>query len=73
MYAKFVAPSMIVSVKDVLNDRLIVNVLCANKDKSKSYLIMFEHTDNVFTAKSHEKTKPNIITSVSVSLTEIAK
>jgi len=34
---------------------------------------MFEHTDNVFTAKGDEKIKPNIITSVSVSLTEIAK
>ena len=73
MYAKFGNPGMIIPVRDSLNDGVIAMYNCANKDKSKAYLIMFEHTNKVFTAKGYENTKPNVITSVSVNLSEKSK
>lgn len=73
MYAKFGNPGMIIPVRDGLNDGVIAMYSCANKDKSKVYLIMFEHTNKVFTAKGYENTKPNVITSVSVNLSEKSK
>ena len=73
MYAKFGNPGMVIPVKDGLNDGVIAMYGCANKDKSKAYLIMFEHTNKVFTAKGYENTKPNVITSVSINLSEKSK
>ena len=73
MYAKFENPGMIIPVRDGLNDGVIAMYNCANKDKSKAYLIMFEHTNKVFTDKGYENTKPNVITSVSVNLSEKSK
>jgi len=64
---------MIIPVRDGLNDGVIAMYNCANKDKSKAYLIMFEHTNKVFTAKGYENTKPNVITSASVNLSEKSK
>ena len=73
MYAKFGNPGMIIPVRDGLNDGVIAMYNCANKDKSKAYLIMFEHTNKVFTAKGYETTQPNVITSASVNLSEKSK
>ena len=73
MYAKFGNPGMIIPVRDGLNDGVIAMYGCTNKDKSKTYVIMFEHTNEVFTAKGYENTKPNVITSVSVNLSEKSK
>ncbi|EFM40082.1 hypothetical protein HMPREF0379_0125 [[Eubacterium] yurii subsp. margaretiae ATCC 43715] len=73
MYAKFGNPGMIIPVRDGLNDGVIAMYGCTNKDKSKTYVIMFEHTNKVFTAKGYENTKANVITSVSVNLSEKSK
>lgn len=73
MYEKFGNPGMIIPVKDGLNDGVIAMYGFADKDKGKTYVIMFEHTNKVFTAKGYENTKPNVITSVSVNLSEKSK
>jgi hypothetical protein len=73
MYEKFGNPGMIIPVKDGLNDGVIAMYGYADKDKGKTYVIMFEHTNKVFTAKGYENTKPNVITSVSVNLSEKSK
>ena len=73
MYEKFGNPGMIIPIKDGLNDGVIAMYGYADKDKGKTYVIMFEHTNKVFTAKGYENTKPNVITSVSVNLSEKSK